>query len=255
VTTPVGFGVVTLGHLREVKIPIALLAVTALVAGCGGSDEPTDPPETQATETPSQAAPTPMATIDAEGDKATVKAVQLTLEDLPSGWQGEASSGEGRSNCPAVREARETATARGDSPQFSPSETTIAESAAYLYTDDGAATKAFGLVSSAKTLQCLADELVQRVGDPGNGVEIGEPAVEQVQAEPAGDEGAARRITIPLSGDDGSEATAIADLEFARIGRGLVLMTYGNLTEPLDGALRAQLTRTVAERLTTELGR
>ena len=234
------------------RIPIAFLAVAALVAGCGGSDEPPDPPQTRATETPTQEAPTPMATIDAEGDQATVKAVQLTLEDLPSGWQDSGNDDKNRSKCPGAESARETATATGDSPQFSASDTTSAESATYLYTDDAAATKAFESVASDETRQCLADELVSRLGDTTNGVEVGEPVPARVGATALGDDADAGRITIPLSRGE-TRTGIVADLAFVRVGRGLVLMTYANLAKPLPDVLRADLTGKVTERLTAEL--
>ncbi len=249
---PTGFRSDSLGHLSEVKISIALLALTALVAGCGGSDDPPDPPQTQATETPSQAAPTPMATIDAEGDRATVKAVQLTLEDLPSGWQDSGNDDANRSKCPGAESARETATATGDSPQFTASETTSVESATYLYTDEAAATKAFESVASDETRQCIADELISHLDEPANGVKIGEPVPERVGATALGDDADAGRITIPLSRGE-TKTGIVADLAFVRVGRGLVLMTYANLAKPLPDALRAELTGKVTDRLTTEL--
>ena len=246
------------GHAARVIIErirprgAVLLAATALVAGCGGSDEPAEPTRTQATETP--AAPTPMATIDLEGDKATAKIVQLRQADLPSGWQDRGTTDSNRSKCPDVVAARETATARGDSPQFSASDTTSAESAVYLYTDDAAAAKAFEGMSSDETRQCLADELSGRLEEPTNGVEIGEPVPERVGATavPGSDDADAGRITIPLS-RGGTETGLLADLAFVRVGRGLVLMTFANLAEPLDEELRIELTRTVAERLSAEL--
>ena len=194
-----------------------------------------------------------MATIDLEGDKRIVKAVQLQAGDLPSGWQERDTSDSNRSKCPDVRSARTSATARGDSPQFSASEITSAESAAYLYADEAAAAKAFEGVSSDATRQCLADELGGRLEQPENGVEIGEPVPERVGATAMADDAEAGRITIPLS-RDGTETGIVADLAFVRVGRGLVLMTFANLQEPLDESLRIELTRKVVERLTTELG-
>ena len=226
------------GHSSRVRIPKALLAVAALLAGCGGSDEP---PRTQATETPTEAAPTPLATIDAEGDKRIVADVQLTVGDVPPGWQEIGDNRANRSRCPGPASARETATARDGSPPFTSS-------------DETAAAKAFEDVSSDDTRQCLADELIRRIGGTNDGVEIGDPVPERVGATALGDDADAGRITIPISGDDGSQSEMIADLAFVRVGRGLVLMTYANLVEPLDESLRIDLTGKVVDRLTTELG-
>ena len=89
--------------------------------------------------------------------------------------------------CTGVNEARAATSARDVSPTFSRGETTNAQSIAYVYAGEPAATEAFDKLASAETRTCLGTELAERVGDEPD-VKVGEAKTSRVAIDPIGDQ-------------------------------------------------------------------
>lgn len=236
---------------------IVLATTVLLVAGCGGDDteEPASgTPEATATASPAET-PTAAATeTPAAGeDKQLAEESTLKAEDFPEGWTSEpADQDDTDSGCPDWEEAKQNASARVDSDEFAKSDTTQVINTVYLYADDAAATEAFKAIGNSETRECFAEALAKQLAGE-SGVEIGEIADKEIEAEDVGDELAAGRLTIPIEAG-GQSIDFNVDLVFARAGRGVQLLGFMNAQQPFEDALREALTKTATERLAGNLG-
>ena len=241
----------------SIRRPAGALAVTLLLAACGGDDKQSAG-STPAADRPAAATgtPTAAAAADPAADQKLADDAQLTLEDLPAGWKIDEQENDNRSNCEAVRSARETAGTRAHSPQFTSEDgTAIVKSAVYLYPDERAASDTLRSLSADETRTCLSDEMTRRFAAAARAsgeVEFGDPRASRLPIEPHGDERSAARVMIPMT-SEGSEIPGYIDFEFIRAGRGLIVMTYGDVLEAFDDDLRADLTGNVVRSLSAGL--
>jgi len=240
----------------SIRRPAGVLAVTLLLAACGGDDKQSAGSTPAADRTAAAETPTAAATADPAADQKLADDAQLTLEDLPAGWRIGEQQNDNRSNCEAVRSARETAGTRAHSPQFTFEDgTAIVKSAVYLYPDERAAGETLRSLSADETRTCLSDEMTRRFAAAARASgedEFGDPRASRLPIEPHGDERSAARVMIPMT-SEGSEIPGYIDFEFIRAGRGLIVMTYGDVLEAFDDDLRADLTGNVVRSLSAGL--
>jgi hypothetical protein len=143
------------GEVR-LRCLLAALLVLLLLAGCDGDEEgDSAAPATTTESVPAQPTETEQESDPAE-DKGIAREAVLALEDFPSGWQEDDEDVDRISDCPGVRQARETISAREDAPGYS-RDNAQAESVIYAYPDETAAAEAFDKLAIAETRTCLDD--------------------------------------------------------------------------------------------------
>jgi hypothetical protein len=221
----------------------ALLIVAAVMAaGCGGGGS---------SDTGSH------AQVDKAADQDVARQAQLQLADFPSGWaQADEQDDQERVKCVGTEQARNTTTARGQSPRFNKGDNTYAESVAYTYPDDGAAHEAFTALASRDTRVCIGESIAKRLkdatkskgpGDTGE-IEVGKLSTGRLAVDPLGDERDGGRVTLPL-GTQGLDLDATVDFAIVRVGRAIALLEFIDVPTPFNNDLRADLTRKVVRRL------
>jgi hypothetical protein len=126
------------------------------------------------------------------------------------------------------------------------------QSAVYLYASGAEATRRFARVSSADTATCLGRLLREGLVMTGRpqGLSVGPVDARTVYTDPLGDERAASRLTVPVSGS-GVSVTAVVDLVSVRVGRGIAISLFGGAVSPVNSEFEAKLVGTVVERLST----
>jgi hypothetical protein len=218
-----------------------LMIVVLLVLGCSGDDDDE---------------------ADPAADKRIAEEAGFVLEDFPTGWQqgDEEDDDQEEAPCPAIRDAREATSARAESPEFREGRGAQAQSIAYIYPDEAAATQAFAGLTSNESRTCLGEaigevlgeSLGEQAGPAGGGAEVGEPETSRVSTEPLGDEREAVRITVPVSAE-GIDVDLVIDTVFVRVGRGIALPLFVDTFSAFDEDLKADLTSTVVRRLSAGL--
>ncbi len=252
------------------------LLIAVLLAGCGSSSSsskskssasasspPTAAPfsgttasvsPSTSTATSSQSATSPAAKPSPSvvaADKRAARDAQLRLTDFPSGWQEADKSSSSRAPCGSIEEAKKAASTRDKSHSFSKNNgNTNAGSAAYIYADVATATRWFARLSDSATRKCIGDALGKDLAKAD--VKVGEVTTGALAIEPAGDERAAGRLKIPLTAR-GAKVQASVDLIFARVGRGVSILTLTDVLTSFDSALASQLTKDVVNRLNAGL--
>jgi hypothetical protein len=235
----------------------ALALTTVALVGCGGGDDGT---ATHPSATETQAASAPDNSTPGGHDERIADQAQLTLDDFPTGWQENDSDDESvESPCEAVKKSKDSAAARGFSPDFSKGENTEAVSYAYIYAAEPEASEVFDALASDDTRDCLgqavADELAKRVEDraaTGSDVEVGDASTSRVSIDPLGDDREALRVQVPFS-SEGIDVDLYIDAAYIRVGRGIALLTTSDVFSPFDDELRADLMSKLVRRLSTGL--
>jgi hypothetical protein len=191
-------------------------------------------------------------------DQRIANDARLRLSDLPPGWMAGSSAAQPTADapCPSLRRAAGWISAAKVSPSFSISTgpTLAAQSETYVYADTALAKHWFGRFSGSRTRACLArilrTELAMTVELPG--IKIGPIGVGVLSITPVGDQDAAFRVTVPVSGS-GMSFKVDVDVVVVRAGRGLEIFTLGSVGSPFDPGLETSLVTAVTGRLDADL--
>jgi hypothetical protein len=218
---------------------VALICACSALAACGGGDGDDGPGSDDRT-----------LQEEADASKAIAQAGALELSDFPSGWQeDDEPTRHAPSHCDAIRRVRADATAREESPRYEQGDAGIAENLVAVYADEATAETVFDAVASRETRTCLGDELVARIEDQIDEVEVGEAKTDRLAVDPIGTQTDAGRLTLTLTAD-GSDLDLIIDFTFVRVDRGLMILTTGSPITGPDQELRGRLAAASVERLT-----
>lgn len=226
----------------------ALLVGAVLVlgaTGCGGGGSKRNQSGTTTVATTTTSAP------DRAADKRVARGSQLKLADFPSGWvqQGSAQRSGPASKCPGVEAVKAETSARSTSPTFVRGAGPQVNASVYIFSDAANATQAFARLSGESTRRCLAHTIGKAAASANQqGVQLGKVTTGELSMPPVGSESAVGRFTVPVM-TNGANVSTFLDVVFVRVGRGIAIVNYADVSTPFGEALRNRLTRTLAGRL------
>ena len=177
----------------------------------------------------------------------------MKLSDFPSGWQQKDSANESNdeAKCPGWEAAKAAASAQQKSPSFDKGSGEGVTSTVLIFSDASSAARSFDQARGEGDRRCLADEITKAAKSEKD-VQIGTVTSGQVSMAPVGDQSAASRFTIPVTGS-GLSVEFVVDHVFARVGRGVAYLPFAEISSPFDETLRNKLTTTVVDRLKAAL--
>lgn len=183
-------------------------------------------------------------------DKQIARRGLLRQADFPKNWKVNTSTGE-QVKCRTTTAARKAAAAAERSKTFTSGPNTEAESAAYVYASNAAATRHFKPLSGSATTSCLVRE-IKRAFTYADSFEVGTVTKAPLQLDETGDDRAGTRITFPVSGK-GVDADVLLDVVVVRVGRTLALELFVDAYTPFDEQFREKLTAAQVRRLNDAL--
>jgi hypothetical protein len=192
------------------------------------------------------------ATGQGSSDTAIARRAVLRLTDLPHGWKRhrEQAGGGGQPACRLTR-AQRMATGWANSASFTRGHAQEIDSAVYVYRDAATARRVFARVTAPGAWRCYeSGERAAVDGTPGVKVLLSD--VERAGMAPLGDQRADVRVKVVYT-DRGAPSGAVFDLEFVRVGRGVVVNFYSRVFRPLAAALRRSATGAEVRRLSDAL--
>jgi hypothetical protein len=239
---------------------LPLLAIAAVLAGCGGGD---DDPTTEARSPSTTAATTPATTSTAaptsttaevepppvgtkKQEQAIAKAGLLVQADLPGTWKARKESDDGDDGpCPAITAAKRATSARATSATFEQGDATIG-STVYLYETPAQALRQLESINTDYTRDCIVEQTLKpiRAAAKKAGATLG--ATKTTEPAIIGGSGPrAFRLTVPITAKGRTDEVTVS-IGSSRVGRGLALLALVGI----DDATQQQLTTTAVRRLT-----
>lgn len=160
------------------------------------------------------------------------------------------------SACPGVTTAKAAVSAQARSREFVLSDASTADGAVYVYLDTATSVHSFAQLTSHRTTACLVRVLRESVGFQlaAQGATLDSLTSHVLIIAPVGDQHVAHLVTVHLSAGK-TKATAYADVIFVRVGRSVAAFSLGGVGQIFDSGLQAKLTKAVADRLASSLGR
>lgn len=223
-----------------------MLAIGALLAGCGGETKTVTVP---AREDQSDRAPAEETASEAEA-RQVAEAGVLKLSDFPTGWQKEEDEDdEAKANsCPQAAAAKDSAFARATSPDFSDSGDQEVNSAAFLFATEREAQTIYDGLTSRDMSDCIKKVVRTTIAKNLRQAKLGDIAASRVSTEPLGDESNTARVEFEIEVEF-VETSGVADLVCIRTGRAVAVVGLFNTGDPFDDELRATLLSTVVRRI------
>jgi hypothetical protein len=165
----------------------------------------------------------------------------------------QSSLSRGKSPCSGIQSAKDASTGRAAAPTFKQGDTDTVDDAVYVWASKAEAQRGFAQLSSQATRECMADYSKKEAEQGASGqAKFGAPESGQLSIPAAGEQSAAGRVSIPYT-VSGLSLTLTLDVVFVRADRGVHILLVTDATGTPDSGLEAELTRTAAQRLQTEL--
>jgi hypothetical protein len=250
--------------MRRIGLTFVALVSAAALGGCGssssggGGEANTQPASTTAA-----------GDFDKAAAQQQANAALLTLDDLPDGWtsnpadtrnDGDEEVQAALADCVGVDasifadEGPDKAKAQSDD-FISPDSGAAGEFSEEVDVESAdRAADDFEVVTSDKLTGCLetvfGNFLKEKFAeDPRTkDAEIGDVAAERSDIPSYGDESIGIQITVPFS-VSGTEARAVIDMVFIRVGNAVAQLQFNNTFKPFDAATAATITEKAVEKL------
>jgi hypothetical protein len=216
-----------------------VLALAALLAGCGGDSD--SPPQASQPSTLTTARPA----ANAVADRRIADRALLRLSDFPTGWEAQDEDDDEDdaelSNCTALKRLRQTRSGTASSPSFAQGSSQQARHNVSLFATADDASSILEEITSSATRRCLAKEFAATIEDSAeDGSKPPDTSTGELRVAPVGAESRAYRITVEYSVSDLNVSAFIDVLAFRR-GRGVSLFLLLDVLTPFDEDLGAQL--------------
>ncbi|MBV8690762.1 MAG: hypothetical protein JO367_13320 [Actinobacteria bacterium] len=234
---------------------VALLALT--LAACGSSKKSVSSKSNNTKSTEATTTTEASSSGDSTADKAKAQAINLKDGDLPAGWTSTPAGTDNSSDqtdqelysCAGITDPKTGTTADESSPDFSKGEFTQVSSEVQFVKSKDQAKKDLEIVKSGKFTDCLKqafDKQMQKEAG-SQGATFGQSKVESLPA-PSGVDGAAFRMTIPISAQ-GFNLNFYIDFTLMLKNRAEVTLAAFNGNAPFDSALKGELTSKLISRM------
>jgi len=199
-----------------------------------------------------------MSRRTAAADERIARHAQLKLTDFPKGWKQGPQPVSKLTGCPAVEAFKTAASARQHSPNFVSVvfNSTETQATVYIFSDVSLARREFDQVSGQGTRLCLDHARVQAAAEAAKkahkDVKFSATSSAQLPMRPVGDESALDRLTITVKDTSGHKTKLLLDTVFARVGRGIAILTFLQPATPItpyNNATRNRLAKILVGRL------
>jgi len=220
-------------------------------SGCGGSRSSGN------TSAATSIVTTTMPRVMSAVDERIARRAQLRLTDLPKGWKQGSRPGSRQTGCAALEAFKAAAAARQRSPDFVSTyfNNTQTEAVVYIFSDVSSAKHEFSQVSAETTRLCLDHARVKAAAEAAKKEHKDlkfSTTSGQLPMRQFGDESALGRLTITATDTGGHKAKLLLDTVFARVGRGIAILSFLQPPTPItpyNNAIRNRLAKVLVGRL------